>query len=125
MSQQMKKRAIGWWLAAVFGLSGFGACAAMVSSQRTDDPGPAAEESAAGSQPAPWEPQVPAPSAESWRLPQWERSAPYFPYLPGEDRTRSRSVGGVSHGWLVNSVRIPQPHPHLAVLDLHLDVATV
>jgi penicillin-insensitive murein endopeptidase len=47
----------------------------------------------------------------------WQRDPP-FPYLPGENRTRSRSIGGVVHGHLVNSVSIPQPHPSLTFLDV-------
>lgn len=63
----------------------------------------------------------PEPGPERWRMPGlWQRNPP-FPYLPGEDREKSRSVGGVVHGYLVNSVRIPQPHPALAFLDVQHD----
>jgi len=63
---------------------------------------------------------VPPPESgpEQWNMPGlWQRGPP-FPYLLGEDREKSRSIGGVVHGYLVNSVRIPQPHPALAFLDV-------
>jgi len=63
----------------------------------------------------------PEPGPERWKMPHlWDREPP-FPYLPGEDRDRSRSIGGVVHGYLVGSVSIPQPHPGLAFLDVQYD----
>lgn len=62
---------------------------------------------------------TPPPQAgpESWRMPHLWRKRPPFPYLPDEDRTESRSVGSVTHGYLINSVEIPQPHPALTFLS--------
>ena len=61
------------------------------------------------------------PGSEQWSMPHlWERR-PSFPYLPGEDRGASRSIGGVVHGHLVHSVQIPQPHPALTFLDVQYE----
>lgn len=60
----------------------------------------------------------PQPGRERWQLPHLWQRRPTFPYLPGEDHDKSRSIGGVVHGHLVNSVEIPQPHPALTFLDV-------
>ncbi len=57
------------------------------------------------------------PGPEHWRMPHLWSEHPPFPYLPGEDRSVSRSIGSVVHGYLINSVEIPQPHPALTFLD--------
>lgn len=59
---------------------------------------------------------APPPSEVRWTMPDMGGGEPGFPYLPGESQTRSRSVGSVTHGWLVNARRIPQPHAYLQSL---------
>jgi|GEM_PF-525241 len=69
--------------------------------------------------PKPSPPPVIAPprAAETLAtMPDMGLREPDFPYLPGESKTPSRSIGSVTHGWLVNARRIPQPHPHLQSL---------
>lgn len=84
-----------------------------------DDP---AEQS--GDLPVALEPEPPAfipppePAPESWAMPDVEQRKPTFPYLPGEPAAPSRSVGGVTHGWLINAKPILQPHPHLKLLPV-------
>lgn len=86
-----------------------------------DDPSSGSHgEGAESSGPPPYIPP-PSPGAEHWSMPDLWIDEPPFPYLPGEDRSKSRSVGGVVHGHLVNSVAIPQPHPGLAFLDVHYE----
>ena len=72
--------------------------------------------------PAPPEPPpyIPPPAlAEGqWVLPEVGASDPYFPYLPGEDTTPTRSIGDVVTGHLINARPLPLPHPHLAVLPV-------
>ena len=58
----------------------------------------------------------PAPSDESWKIPDYGRYEAPFPYLPDEDRRHSRSVGGVTDGYMVGARYLPLPHPHLQVL---------
>lgn len=108
------KRKLGWLLAAGV----IGACATVVGTRAGSD----------STAPRPPEPSmedglppvvVPPLAREQWKLPAWESTDPYFPYLPGEDRERSRSVGDVSSGWLVNAVQIPQPHSHMSILPVH------
>lgn len=54
-------------------------------------------------------------------MPDMGARAPDFPYLPGESKTRSRSVGSVTHGWLINASRIAQPHAHLQSLAVQYE----
>ena len=56
-----------------------------------------------------------------WTMPVLGHRAPSFPYLPGDDRDFSRSIGGVVHGHLVESRIIPQPHPDLAFLEVQYE----
>jgi penicillin-insensitive murein endopeptidase len=63
----------------------------------------------------------PEPAAESWALPDIEQAEPTFPFLPGESHEVSRSIGDVTHGWLINAKRIPQPHPHLRTLPVQYE----
>ena len=58
----------------------------------------------------------PAISSESWMIPDFGRSDPPFPYFPDEETSRSRSIGDVTSGYLVNSRPLPYPHPNLSVL---------
>lgn len=51
-------------------------------------------------------------------MPDMGKNQADFPYLPGESRDKSRSIGGVTHGWLIHARRIPQPHPHLQSLSV-------
>ena len=61
-------------------------------------------------------------------MPRWASTQPPFLWLPSEDIERSRSIGTVSDGWLINAVEIPQPHDHLRRIESHqarqLDFAT-
>lgn len=63
-----------------------------------------------------------------WQLEPVGARAPYFPYLPGEDQTISRSIGDVSYGYLIEAARLRWPHPSLATLKVqserHLIYAT-
>lgn len=54
-------------------------------------------------------------------MPGLGRRDPSFPYLPGESRDVSRSIGGVLHGHLIESDIVPQPHPELAFLDVQYE----
>lgn len=58
----------------------------------------------------------PRPAETLATMPDMGLREPDFPYLPGESKQPSRSIGSVTHGWLVNARRIPQPHPHLQSL---------
>ena len=58
----------------------------------------------------------PEPGAQTWRYPRPVGSDTAFPYLPGEDRAVSRSVGDVTRGFLVAGKRVSQPHPNLLFL---------
>ncbi|MBA2661465.1 MAG: HEAT repeat domain-containing protein [Bradymonadaceae bacterium] len=60
----------------------------------------------------------PALASEVWQMPDTEQRRPRFPYLPGEDRGPSRSIGDVVDGYLVDSASIPLPHRHMAVLPV-------
>lgn len=74
---------------------------------------------AAPQRPKPVPPPVvepPRPAETIATMPDMGLREPGFPYLPGESKALSRSVGSVTHGWLVNARRIPQPHPHLQSL---------
>lgn len=55
---------------------------------------------------------------ERWQVPALGARDPYFPLLPGEDPKISRSVGDVSHGYLVHAAQLQWPHPHLATLKV-------
>jgi murein endopeptidase len=68
-------------------------------------------------QPPPFVPP-PEPAGEFWAMPDVEQQQPAFPFLPGESQEASRSVADVTHGWLINAKRIPQPHPHLQTLSV-------
>ncbi|MFU8804987.1 MAG: hypothetical protein ACNA8W_14335, partial [Bradymonadaceae bacterium] len=59
-------------------------------------------------------------SLEVWQMPDLEIREPRFPYLPGEPRQTSRSIGDVISGHMVESAAVPIPHPHLAVLPVQL-----
>lgn len=59
-------------------------------------------------------------SLEVWQMPDLEPGGPSFPFLPGESRGVSRSIGDVISGHLVDSATIPIPHPHLKVLPIQL-----
>lgn len=63
---------------------------------------------------------VPPPplSEDTWLMPDIDLQRPQFPYLPDEDRGVSRSIGNVVDGYLINSARLPLPHPHLVVLPI-------
>ncbi len=69
-------------------------------------------------EPAPVEIEVPEPGFANDILPTWESHAPPFPYMDGEDKKLSRSIGDVSNGYLVNAAQIPSPHPHMAILPI-------
>ncbi len=58
----------------------------------------------------------PAPSTEQWTIPDVQQHHPTFPYLPGEAHDVSRSVGDVTHGWLVDARRIPTPSRYIEIL---------
>ncbi|TDP72116.1 HEAT repeat domain-containing protein [Bradymonas sediminis] len=58
----------------------------------------------------------PPASEEHWTMPDIGTRSPDFPLLPEESSSESRSVGSVTHGWLANARRIPQPHPYLQQL---------
>lgn len=69
----------------------------------------------------PWQPPVvPVLSETVTPLPLWASTRPDFPWLPGEDTERSRSIGDVSDGWIVNAVAIPQPHDHIRRIESHV-----
>lgn len=57
---------------------------------------------------------------ERWTMPAYGARAPDFPYLEGEARGVSRSVGSVAHGYLVDGVEVPLPHPRVQVLDVQV-----
>jgi penicillin-insensitive murein endopeptidase len=63
-------------------------------------------------------PLVPPPTAgaQNWNHPEPVGSETAFPFLPGEDRNVSRSVGSVTRGFLVEGERVEQPHPSLLFL---------
>ncbi len=66
-------------------------------------------------------PQVAPPpplSEDTWLMPDIDLRRPQFPYLPDEDQGVSRSIGNVVDGYLINSARLPLPHPHLVVLPI-------
>ncbi|MFB6263728.1 MAG: penicillin-insensitive murein endopeptidase [Bradymonadaceae bacterium] len=63
----------------------------------------------------------PGASYARWSLPAIGGRAPSFPYLPGDDREGSRSVGDVTHGYLVDSRAVPQPHPGLTFLEVQYE----
>jgi murein endopeptidase len=65
--------------------------------------------------------EPPEMSAQSWSVPASEQGDSAFPYLPGEDRDVSRSIGDVSSGYLINGRRIEQPHPRLALLPVQYE----
>ena len=58
----------------------------------------------------------PSPTLGRWTVPDYGLDHPRFPYLPGEERHHSLSVGTVTEGFLVNSSPLPRPHPHLHIL---------
>lgn len=58
------------------------------------------------------------PGYARWLMPDYGVKTPDFPYLPGEDESVSRSIGTVSTGYLINSISIPSPHPHMATLPV-------
>lgn len=55
-------------------------------------------------------------ASESWIMRSAGPGEPRFPYLPGEERGPSLSVGDVTTGFLVNARALPLPHPRLAIL---------
>ncbi|MCA9647787.1 MAG: hypothetical protein KC492_44155, partial [Myxococcales bacterium] len=57
---------------------------------------------------------------ERWVMPSYGARAPDFPFLEGEVRGESRSVGSVAHGYLVDGVQVPLPHPRVQVLDVQV-----
>lgn len=65
-------------------------------------------------------PPVDPPEAgpRSWKIPDVGASAPTFPLLPGEGAARSRSIGDVSSGYLVNAHQMTFPHPRIAILQV-------
>lgn len=56
--------------------------------------------------------------ARSWEMPAVGADAPAFAPLPGEDPRRSRSIGDVSSGYLINAHQLRFPHRHIAILDV-------
>lgn len=114
----------GW--AFVLALLFVGACAG-VTAQRQRVPGtmqadakPADATRAPVAVPPPFIAPPPL-AAERWVMPDMGLKAPDFPYLPGESRSVSRSVGSVTHGWLVNARRIAQPDPFLQSLPIQYE----
>jgi murein endopeptidase len=101
-------------LAALF----VAACASVATQVVKEGPHePAASDEEAAEEPALPPFVAPPPMAlEQWAIPDVEQRQPRFPYLPDESRQVSRSIGTVTHGWLVNARRIPQPHPHMKTL---------
>lgn len=53
-------------------------------------------------------------------MPTWASTAPPFPWLPGEDTERTRSVGTTSDGWLINAVHVPTDHAYVARIESHI-----
>lgn len=103
------------------------ACASVATQMAVEDEDPsaqsgdlAADEQLQPAEPPPFVPP-PEPSEEQWAMPDIEQRAPTFPYLPGESRDVSRSIGNTSHGWMSNSRRIPHPHPHLRVRSVQYE----
>lgn len=54
----------------------------------------------------------------TWQMPDYGVTDPGFPFLPDEDQSGSRSIGTTSTGYLVNSIAVPAPHPHMASLPV-------
>lgn len=65
-------------------------------------------------------PLTPPPplSEDTWLMPDIDLRRPPFPYFPDEDLGASRSIGDVADGYMINSARLPLPHPHLVVLPV-------
>ncbi len=61
------------------------------------------------------------PGFTQWQMPDYGLRSPSFPFLPGEDRHASRSIGTTSNGHLVNAVAVPSPHPHMAALPVQYE----
>jgi HEAT repeat protein len=89
---------------------------------KTSPPTPQDEEATS----PPVEPPTPGP--RHWVMPDVGARAPSFPLLPGEDAARSRSIGDVSSGYLVNAHQLRFPHPYIAILavqsERHLNFTT-
>ncbi|TXD39190.1 hypothetical protein FRC98_01965 [Lujinxingia vulgaris] len=108
------------------GVSGALVCLTWIFSacQSAPPPRPPAPEPVVVVEPAPRPPEPPPyipppqPGPELWVLPEVGASDPYFPYLPDEDASPTRSVGDVVTGHLINARPLPLPHPHLAVLPV-------
>lgn len=105
------------------------ACASVATQLNVEDSDPSAQSGDLPSadlsvdrapQPPPFVPP-PEPAGEFWAMPDVEQRNPTFPYLPGEAQSASRSVADVTHGWLINAKRIPQPHPHLQTLSVQYE----
>jgi penicillin-insensitive murein endopeptidase len=105
------------WLGGIVAIA-VGACATVVGTRSDEAPTSNDRTIVETPPPAPPMPEAPPDAPETWTLPAWAMTDPSFPFLPDDDRTVSRSIGGTTHGWLVNATRIARPHPHLAVLDV-------
>ncbi|MFW5966818.1 MAG: HEAT repeat domain-containing protein [Persicimonas sp.] len=99
------------------------ACASVANQMGSEEPGatdrPEAGDAEEVVESAPEPPPVvdpPEMSEEEWAMPSIKSPEADFPYLPGESREASRSIGKVNSGWLVNAKPIPQPHPHLKAI---------
>src|SRR5690554_6349983 len=53
-------------------------------------------------EPPPFIPPAP-PGSDLWVMPALGAADPYFPFLPGEDARRTRSIGDVVNGYLINA----------------------
>lgn len=101
-----------------------GVTCVRVATQVVDEPVPPTSSTATSEQSEPAHPPFippPEPGEQAWRMPDLDLRAPTFPYLPDEPRDVSRSIGGVVHGYLVESRAVPQPHPGLAFLNVQYD----